>query len=101
MEFTDFELAYHHEVADCVVELAGRQFVDSVWASCLALSEDVEKFLRIPHPLFEFPEDAAEAFLAVRRGTADYLPIGQKINRRRNPRVMFRKEWNLEKNHER
>lgn len=95
MEFTEFELAYHHEVADCVVELAGSQFVDSVWASRLALSEDVEKFLRIPHPLFEFPEDAAEAFLAVRRGTADYLPNGQKINRRRNPRVMFRKEWNL------
>lgn len=95
MEFTEFELAYHHEVADCVVKLAGSQFVDSVWASRLALSEDAEKFLRIPHQLFEPPDEASEWLLSVRRGTADYLANGQKIARRRNPRVMFRREWNL------
>lgn len=37
----------------------------------------------------------ADWFLSVRRGTADFLPNGQKIARRRNPRVMFRREWNL------
>lgn len=94
MKFTNFELAFHHEVADCVVELAGSQFVDSVWASRLALSEDVEKFLHIPHQLMSC-WDLADWFLSVRRGKADYLPNGQKINRRRNPRVMFRREWNL------
>lgn len=37
----------------------------------------------------------ADWFLSVRMGTADYLPNGQKIARRRNPRVMYRREWNL------
>lgn len=84
---------YWGEVTDSVIALSGGLPKGArTWGG---IGQEVRDFLRIPHPLFEFPEDAAEAFLAVRRGTADYLPNGQKISRRRNPRVMFRKEWNL------
>jgi hypothetical protein len=69
-----------------------------------AISSEVRRFLRLsgldfrprrgrPSWTESSVQTWADWFIAVRIGTADHLPNGQKIARRRNPRVPFRKEW--------